>query len=238
MCEPRGELWRDRSLGFHHDNAPAHSSLRVAQLLAGKDTSAMDHPPYAPDLAPAHFWLFPELKNVLKAKCFSDVGGIKSCEKNDSIPVQDRRRSQVLCPQWPRPMAVGRLQFRSRLGFGQMKWRWGRFFPSYLVFLTNYHSTECSNSCRFSQRAPVPPLSKDFNKVMFHKTCCEQGSSKAEPRIFVQCIGLWFFHVTVLFSQCMGRRPLAPVFSSLSSAPRMLSVVSNLWRFCLLLCTE
>jgi hypothetical protein len=32
----RGELWRDRSLILHHDNAPAHSSLGVLQFLAGK----------------------------------------------------------------------------------------------------------------------------------------------------------------------------------------------------------
>jgi hypothetical protein len=57
----RGELWRDRSLILHHDNAPAHSSLRVLLFLAGKGISAMDHQPYSPDLAPAGFWLFPKL---------------------------------------------------------------------------------------------------------------------------------------------------------------------------------
>jgi hypothetical protein len=38
----------------------------VLQFLAGKGISAMDHPPYSPDLAPADFWLFAELKGVLK----------------------------------------------------------------------------------------------------------------------------------------------------------------------------
>jgi hypothetical protein len=54
-----GELWRDRSLILRHDNAPAYSSLRVSQSLAGKCISAKDYPPYSPDSAPAHFWLFP-----------------------------------------------------------------------------------------------------------------------------------------------------------------------------------
>jgi hypothetical protein len=34
-------------------------------VFAGKDISAMDHQPYSPD-----FWLFPELKSVLKSKRF------------------------------------------------------------------------------------------------------------------------------------------------------------------------
>jgi hypothetical protein len=44
----------------------------VSQFSAGKGTSSMDHPPYTPDLAPADFWLFPELKSVIKGKHFSD----------------------------------------------------------------------------------------------------------------------------------------------------------------------
>jgi hypothetical protein len=49
----------------------------MSQFLAGKGISAMDHPPYSPDLAAADFWLFPELKSVLKAKRFSDLEDIK-----------------------------------------------------------------------------------------------------------------------------------------------------------------
>jgi hypothetical protein len=54
----------------------------VSKFLAGKGITAMDHPPYSPDLAPADFCLFPELRGVLKAKRFSDVQDIKSREKN------------------------------------------------------------------------------------------------------------------------------------------------------------
>jgi histone-lysine N-methyltransferase SETMAR len=87
----RGELWRARSLILHHDNVLAHSSLRVSQFLAGKGISAMDHPPYSPDLALADFWLLPKLKSVLKGKRFSDVEDIKSSVKKilTDIPVQD-----------------------------------------------------------------------------------------------------------------------------------------------------
>jgi histone-lysine N-methyltransferase SETMAR len=66
----RGELWRDRALILHHDNALAHSSLRVSQFLTGKGISAMGHPPYSPDLAPADFCLIPELKECAERKAF------------------------------------------------------------------------------------------------------------------------------------------------------------------------
>jgi hypothetical protein len=46
----RGELWRDRLLILHHDNAPVNPSIRVSQFLYGKGISAMDHPLYSPDL--------------------------------------------------------------------------------------------------------------------------------------------------------------------------------------------
>jgi hypothetical protein len=61
----------------------------VAQFLAGKGIYAMDHLSYFPDLAPADFWMFPELRIVLKGKCFLNVEGIKSCVKEilTDIPI-------------------------------------------------------------------------------------------------------------------------------------------------------
>jgi hypothetical protein len=73
MKRKRGELWRDHLLILHHDNPQTHPSLRVPQFLAGKGISAMDHPPYFPDLPPADFGLIPELNSVLKGKRSSDV---------------------------------------------------------------------------------------------------------------------------------------------------------------------
>jgi hypothetical protein len=76
---------------LHNDNAPTHFSLRVSQFLAGKGISAMAHPLYSADLAPDDFWLFPELKSVLKGKHFLDVEDIKSSVKIilTDIPVQN-----------------------------------------------------------------------------------------------------------------------------------------------------
>jgi hypothetical protein len=50
----------------------------VPQVSAGKCISAMDHPPYSPDLVPAGFRLFPELTSVPKGKRFSDIENISS----------------------------------------------------------------------------------------------------------------------------------------------------------------
>ena len=62
----RQELWSDKSWLLHHDNTPAHKAISVRQLLVKKQITALDHPPYSPDLAPCDFWLFPSLKAVMK----------------------------------------------------------------------------------------------------------------------------------------------------------------------------
>jgi hypothetical protein len=52
-------------------------------LLAGKGISAMVHPPYSLDLAPADLRLFPKLKSLLKGKHFLDIEDIKSSVKKN-----------------------------------------------------------------------------------------------------------------------------------------------------------
>jgi hypothetical protein len=73
----------------------------MLQFLAGKGISAMDHPPYSPDLAPADFWLFPKLKSVLKGKRFLDVDIKSPVEKILTvIPVQDFRNCSEQRPKF------------------------------------------------------------------------------------------------------------------------------------------
>ena len=62
----RQELWSDKSWLLHHDNAPAHKAISVRLLLVKKQTTAINHPPYSPDLVSCHFWLFLKLKAVMK----------------------------------------------------------------------------------------------------------------------------------------------------------------------------
>jgi len=59
---------------LHHDSAPAHASL-IRSYLAKHQTSVVPHPPYFLDLAPADFFLFPELKTTLKGLHFQIIEG-------------------------------------------------------------------------------------------------------------------------------------------------------------------
>ena len=47
---------------FHHNNAPAHSSQIVRDVLREFWWELLPHPPYSPDLAPSDFLLFPKFK--------------------------------------------------------------------------------------------------------------------------------------------------------------------------------
>jgi len=66
----RPEKWRDDDWTLHHDNAPAHTSHLLQQLLAKHGTAQLQQPPYSPDLAPCDFFLFTRLKKVLKEHRF------------------------------------------------------------------------------------------------------------------------------------------------------------------------
>jgi len=74
----RPEFWEGRRWILHHDNAPAHSALIVCEFLAQNFITALEHPPYSPDLAPCDFFLFPKCKLVLRGWHLGDVMKIKS----------------------------------------------------------------------------------------------------------------------------------------------------------------
>jgi hypothetical protein len=73
----------------------------LSQFLAGENTSAMDHPPYSPDLASADFWLFLELKCVLRGKRFSVVEDIKSSVKKKNLRASLFKIFKNCFEQWP-----------------------------------------------------------------------------------------------------------------------------------------
>jgi len=62
---------------LHHDNAPAHASLLIRSYLTKYQTSAVPHPPYYPDLAPADFFLFPKIKTTLKGRRLKTIEEIQ-----------------------------------------------------------------------------------------------------------------------------------------------------------------
>lgn len=57
---------------FHHDNAPAHTSIVAMAKINDLKFELMPHPPYSPDLAPSDYYLFPNLKKWLGGKRFAD----------------------------------------------------------------------------------------------------------------------------------------------------------------------
>lgn len=88
--EKRPQLWQDKSLLLHHDDAPAHSSLSIRQFLAKNNIAVLEQPPYSPDLAPCDFFLFLKLKGVIKGIHFEGVDAIKKALMTElnGIPVE------------------------------------------------------------------------------------------------------------------------------------------------------
>ena len=66
---------------FHHDNAPAHSSWIKRDVLREFRWELLPHPPYSPNLAPSHFFLFSKLKEHLKGIYFNDTNEAKQAAK-------------------------------------------------------------------------------------------------------------------------------------------------------------
>jgi len=77
VSQKRPQLWTNQSWVLYHDNAPAHSSFLVRNFLAKNETTVVPQPPYPPDLAPADFFLFPELKSTLKGRRFDTFDEIQ-----------------------------------------------------------------------------------------------------------------------------------------------------------------
>ena len=55
---------------FHQDNAPCHKSMKTMAKLNELGFELLPHPPYSPDLAPSDYWLFADLKKMLRGKRF------------------------------------------------------------------------------------------------------------------------------------------------------------------------
>jgi histone-lysine N-methyltransferase SETMAR len=72
----RPELWRNHNWFLHHDNAPAHTSLKTTEFVTN-NMVFVPHPPCSPDLAPCDFALFPKFKMKLKGRHFETVSDIQ-----------------------------------------------------------------------------------------------------------------------------------------------------------------
>jgi transposase len=71
-----------------HDNAPAHKTASVCQLLTQKMLQLVIPPTYSPDLSPPDYFLFPKLKMNLKGLHFADVAEIQESITDELKHVQ------------------------------------------------------------------------------------------------------------------------------------------------------
>ncbi|UYV71809.1 hypothetical protein LAZ67_9000495 [Cordylochernes scorpioides] len=81
--QKRSDLWKNKNWLLHHDNAPAHTSLLVRDLLAKNNTLMMPQPPYSPELAPCDFLLFRKLKRPMKGRRYATLDEIKTASKEE-----------------------------------------------------------------------------------------------------------------------------------------------------------
>ncbi|UYV76616.1 hypothetical protein LAZ67_14001478 [Cordylochernes scorpioides] len=100
----RQELWRRKSWILHHDNAPAHTALKITKFLQDHSTSMFPQPPYSPDLAPCDFFLFGKLKKVKGSEISEhrrDQSGIEEGHESDPenrLPEVFCRLEKKVCP--------------------------------------------------------------------------------------------------------------------------------------------
>ncbi|UYV74678.1 hypothetical protein LAZ67_12000508 [Cordylochernes scorpioides] len=91
-------IMKDKTAGaswiLHHDNAPAHTALKILKFLQDHSTSEFPQTPYSPDLAPCDFFIFGKLQKKLKGRKFQSKEEIKVESKKamKAIPKTDYQR--------------------------------------------------------------------------------------------------------------------------------------------------
>ena len=69
LQKKRPHLAKKKGL-FHHDNAPAYTSVVATAKLVELGYKLLPHPPYSLDLTTCDFYLFPNLKKSLAEQRF------------------------------------------------------------------------------------------------------------------------------------------------------------------------
>jgi transposase len=81
---------------LHHDNAPAHTSLKTTEFVTNNNVVIVPHPPYLPDLSPSDFALFPKLQTKLTGQHFETVSDIQGNCKRYSIALRKMTSMMLL----------------------------------------------------------------------------------------------------------------------------------------------
>lgn len=93
ICEYRPKSGLKRII-LHHDNARPHKAAITEKFLSDNDVEVLPHPPYSPDLAPADFWLFKNMKKAFRGVVFQSEEHIDSAVEAflSGISLADWRR--------------------------------------------------------------------------------------------------------------------------------------------------
>jgi hypothetical protein len=84
----RPEFLANNSWILYHDNAPAHTTLSVKEVLATKQITVFEHPAYLPDVAPNYFIVSKDKGNI-ETKAFNDTDDIRSSEGESTNQYQN-----------------------------------------------------------------------------------------------------------------------------------------------------
>ena len=78
---------------------PSHNLLSIQQFLTKKGMTPMSLPPYSPSLAPSEFFLFPQVKKVLRGKRFAAVEEVKQ-KTAEALKGINIDKLKNYCGQW------------------------------------------------------------------------------------------------------------------------------------------
>ena len=95
----------EKNWNLHHDNAPAHTALSVAQFLTSKRITVMSQSPYSPDLTPCDFRLVQKVKSAGKGHCFESIEDIQKAVTqtlNDTLQAAVQECYKQLQHLWKR----------------------------------------------------------------------------------------------------------------------------------------
>lgn len=100
----RTHSWHQGTFILHDDNAPAHRANLVRNWMAQRHIRQLPHPPYSPDLAPADFWFFPKLKQVMRGIRYPDQNVLEFETDRLIGEIPHHEFQEAILRKWPHRM--------------------------------------------------------------------------------------------------------------------------------------